>query len=496
MASWTRTDTRGRFGYFGLQEGRYTLRVRAERYVAVEYGQLSAADAPKDIRLEKGVRFTANMRLWRSSAMEGTLLDEFGEPAPNITVQLSRREFAAGRHRLVPVGGLLQQAVTDDLGHYRIPGISAGSYYVVGLSGAYTDRADVGGFAATYYPGTDESNAAVAVSVAAGADSTATFQLTAARTFAVSGRILDAMGAPSRGRSIVTLSTPDRLLTQEMNVIRATASADGTFVMRNVPEGSYTLQALGSPSDAGGPPAFGWTSVNVIDHPEDDVVVRLGTGTRLRGKVVLDDEQSAPPRRDEIRVSAVPVQFDSSPLLGGPTPSRTFDDLTFEMTHLTGMRRILVSVSNPHWSLRRITLDGNDVTDAPLDVGDNDTSGVVVYPTTAVTRVTGTVTDGRGPIASYSVLIFSADPTKWGDRSRFVAVARPTQTGEFDLRGMPSEDYLAIALPRLEGNEWQDPEFLRQVRSEATSLSLGDGESKALTLILRRGLHSIDREQR
>jgi len=83
-------------------------------------------------------------------------------------------------------------------------------------------------------------------------------------------------------------------------------------------------------------------------------------------------------------------------------------------------------------------------------------------------------------------VVFASDPTKWIDRSRFVLLARPTQQGRFDVRGMPPEEYLAIALPNVVGGEWQDPEFLQQLRGQATSFVLTEGESRTLQLKLKK----------
>ena len=50
---------------------------------------------------------------------------------------------------------------------------------------------------------------------------------------------------------------------------------------------------------------------------------------------------------------------------------------------------------------------------------------------------------------------------------------------------LPPEDYLAVALPDVNGIEWMDPEFLKSIASLATSFTLQDGESKMLALKLK-----------
>jgi hypothetical protein len=231
---------------------------------------------------------------------------------------------------------------------------------------------------------------------------------------------------------------------------------------------------------------FGWQPVAVGDTDVDDVLLRITGGTSLLGRFVLEDTSTAPPRAEQLRVTAIPVEFDSAPIAGGPPPSQTRDDLTFEVRSLSGLRRVLVTVSSPEWALKKITANGIDITDSAVDLREKNVEGAEVLLTPKVSRLTGTVSDDKGFIVDYAVIVFASDPTKWLERSRFVLMARPTQQGRFTVQSLPPEEYLAIALPNVSGNEWQDPEFLHQVRAQATLFTLGEGESKTLDLKLKR----------
>src|SRR5262249_12509878 len=154
-----RADARGRFEYTSLPAQRYTLQVQAQRYVTLEYGQKRPGESGIQIDLRDGGDFRADMTLMRGSAIEGTVYDEFGDPAPGLSMWLGQRRYVMGRHRLAGGlgGGSLMAAPSDDRGRYRIAGVTPGDYYVWALSGVYTDANEVGGFAPTYYPGTADS---------------------------------------------------------------------------------------------------------------------------------------------------------------------------------------------------------------------------------------------------------------------------------------------------------------------------------------------------
>ncbi len=137
------TGADGRFVFHGLPPGQYQLTASLTGYIAsVNAGGgagasgiaalLAAASgpqggAPTALALKEG-EFATNvkMRLWKQAVVSGMVLDDAGEPAIGISVQLARRVMVAGRARYVPGSS----AKTDDRGMYRIPGLAPGNYLV------------------------------------------------------------------------------------------------------------------------------------------------------------------------------------------------------------------------------------------------------------------------------------------------------------------------------------------------------------------------------
>jgi hypothetical protein len=67
------------------------------------------------------------------------------------------------------------------------------------------------------------------------------------------------------------------------------------------------------------------------------------------------------------------------------------------------------------------------------------------------------------------------------DSTEDAVIYAPTYT----VRALPpGQRYLAVAVDYLEQGEQQDPEFLERIRSRASSVSLSDGDQKALDLTL------------
>ena len=82
---------------------------------------------------------------------------------------------------------------------------------------------------------------------------------------------------------------------------------------------------------------------------------------------------------------------------------------------------------------------------------------------------------GRDPRYYWAVLVAEAAA---GDTPLMVGVAFIGQDtlaqrdGAFEIKGLPSGNYLAVAVEYLEEGQDRDPEFLRQMRSYATSVQL------------------------
>ena len=482
-----RTDAEGRFELPNIVAGSYQLTATAEGFVRSDFGQRSASEPGQRIELADGQQFNeANITLQRTSAIEGQILDEFGDPVPGVTVQLAQVQFVAGKRRLMPVGGPAPRP-TDDLGRFRLFGLAPGDYYALALSGPFANQeVSAAGFAVTFYPGTIVPTDAKAVHVGLGTDTTGvTFALQPTALSAISGVAVDAEGQPVASANIMLVQTSNGDV-RAMVVARGLAGPDGAFRFRNVAQGTYVLQAFGRPIGGGnlGKAPFGALPVTVAGD-RADLRLSILPGAVARGRIIFEGDGTAL-KPGMVMVNFAPVEFVTSPVAGGPPNSVTREDWTFEVQNQSGLRVPRPNIGAPGWSLKSVMLAGKDVTDTALDFRNGDLSGLEITFTNRAAAVTGTVTDADAPARDFTVVLFADDASLWTFPSRFLGLARPNPAvpGGFRFAGLPPSAYLAVALPSVNGSEYEDPEFLQALRPFATRVVLNDGDIKTLELKL------------
>jgi hypothetical protein len=83
------------------------------------------------------------------------------------------------------------------------------------------------------------------------------------------------------------------------------------------------------------------------------------------------------------------------------------------------------------------------------------------------------------------VLIFAQERARWtAPFNRYLLRIQAADDGAFKVGTLPAGDYYAIALDHADPAGWQDPEFLENLVRQASTVSLGAGETQTLNLKL------------
>ena len=492
------TDADGRYEIRDLAAGRYSIRVTRSPFLAWSYGQ-TQPDTPGTpvVVADSQTADHIDIRLFRGAVITGRITDDFGEAVPSARVTLMRPQFRRGERTLAAATSV----TTNDLGEYRMFGLSPGQYYVSAMSPqpglmigpaaddqAADDQAARSGYAPTFYPGTAMTASAQKLTVGlAQTLSEIDVALVAARTAIISGTAVDSQGRPIPG--IVQIRPHGG--TAGLGAPGSLIQPDGTFSIPNIYPGEYALLVNGPRGPQGirpdQPPGFALAYVTVNGEDVTGVQLVPVTPVSLTGRVSFDDQDAAQQvKPSAVRVATLAATVGDAGLgIGsGGNLLPVNDDFTFVMKTTPGRMAIRATASG--WLVKAIRVNGRDVTDTDLDVGGQGLTGVDIEMTHRRQDVSGRVKDASGaPVANAVILIFAQDRARWtAPMRRYEERSRADADGRFNASSLPPGDYYAVAIDHTDTIEGQDPDLLARLIGDATSFALAPGDSRTLDLQL------------
>ena len=515
------TDAEGRYEFRDLPAGHFNLSASKAGYVTMQYGQVRPFEQGKTIDLvDAQVMDKADFLMPRGSVISGRLVDEFGDPMSEAMVVAMRSVWSGGRRRLQPSG---RSATTNDLGQFRIYGLSPGDYFVSATMRGGAEMAlemamamgvpggggPVGsnpnsGYAPTYFPGTSSGAEAQKITVVAGQEAANTdFALLPVRLAKVSGIVVSSEGKPVEGAMIT--AQPKSMDGAGM-MMGGTGRSDknGAFTIANVAPGDYVLQSLsfqiqmsgsggenmtftariGGGGEGGADSEVGSMPLSVSGEDVSNLVLVTAKGASASGRLTF--EGGAPPSGiTNIRVTPVSADGESGPTMMMGNANSVKADGTFELKGLLGSRLFRLMNLPAAWTVKSVRVNGADITDTGMEFKPGEAvTGVDIALTSKLSQVIGTVTGaGSEPVKDYTVVIFSDDPQRWLlPNTRYVAGRRPDLNGKFEVKPLPPGSYYAAAVEYLPSGEWNDPDVLERLKANAKKFTLDEGESKTLEL--------------
>jgi hypothetical protein len=475
------TDDDGRYEFKEVKAGRYTINATKGSYISLSYGQTRPLEAGTPLEIKDGPTVErVDFSLPRGAVITGRIFDEFEEPLSDVMVAPMRYQFVQGKRTLVGAG---RQSSTDDNGEFRLFGITPGQYY---LQATWRSNTPFGpgsenqpAYAPMFFPGVLDAAEAQRFTIGISQQlSDLVMALKPTKAVRISGTVLTSDGRPATGMLNVLRIAGMGFVGNLGAMIRP----DGSFQLNGVAPGEYQLRTF--PNGPSGPDAeTAMAKITVAGDDITDLQLVASKPVSVAGRVIVDAAaaQSLPA---SLFVAAFPMD---GPNFGGGGPGRVADDYTFVLKTAPGRARISLSNSPAGWSIRAVRLNGADVIDSGIEFKPNqNVRGLEVELTNKVSMVTGLVTTGRSEASrDYTAIAFPQDSDRWKDtNSRYIRTGRPDQDGRFKISGLPSGDYLLIAVDHINPGESSDPEFLERIRTKATRFSLFEGETKSIDLKL------------
>ena len=458
------TANDGRFTFAGLPAGHYIVSARKAGYAPTTFGQRRPDLPPIPIDLEAGDVFQdAELRMPRSAAISGRIIDEFGDPLELATVVASR----IVRKESFTVSVAAATAVTDDLGEYRLGGLPAGTY-IVTASTPKRGPAQI----RVYYPGVAARVQAQPIVVQAADERSATdFTFAPGRLAKLTIAFTDLKGEPANAVAMIANVSP-WLGDAGVNIVPMV----GSVVTPALEPGDWSIFAR---SPEGG---VGIARVS-IGSDDTSITMPLAKGGRVTGRIV--SETGSLPRDTPFIVEGF-ADLSSPAGLTVPWSARVNGSAPFELTELLGPRQIRARPAvAAGWFVTAVLQDGRNLLDETIDFKGGETlSGVQIVVSDRGGSVNGSAVGAEGaPLADYFVLVFPEETGPLARLRRLARASRSNQKGEFAIEHLPPGRYLGVALEEVDNAAPPTSEYVDRLRARATPFIVA--ERQTTTVILK-----------
>jgi protocatechuate 3,4-dioxygenase beta subunit len=446
---------------------------------------LAAGQELKDLRV----------RVQAAAVVRGRVTDEDGDPLPGAEVTVLRQTFVSGHHHWEQVGA----ERTNDLGEYRVAGLPAGIFYVSvtpppdfksliqagGASGAEPHTANAAektatAYQTTYYPGTTDRSQATPVQLHAGDDFPVNFSLVPGPSLSIRGSVVN---LPPRTSATIMLQSRDFNLVMTGGEMHK----DGSFVIRDVSPGSYTILATidGSPV-----PMMARQSLQVGSSNVDGVRLTPQPGAYVHGQMRLVTKGSTghfDPNQIFLALQPVEGAEDQNALVAVERFSNlahVSSDGSFEWKDVPpGSYYVQIvgdTSANEGWFLKSVTVGGREVSDSGVSVNGGAVALDLIASATGGS-VDGVVLNHKGETVGNAVVVAVPETRMRGRLDRYGKTVSD-QSGHFILRGVRPGDYTMLAWESVDGEAYYNPEFLKGFEAQGSAVRLEEGERKTVQL--------------
>lgn len=473
----TVTEDGGHFLFDDVDPGRYTLHGTRNGFVSQSYSSQGNTRRTTTLTLANGQKMKElTFKLTPQGVITGHVTDQDGEPLSNVELQRMAFRYIRGKKELQ----MMDMASSNDLGEFRIYGISPGKYILTAryrsndvwmpvkeraVGSAKAVQAMEQGYLPTYYPNAPNPESASQIEITAGATIHGidmTLQRT--RTVRVKGHVnLASLGV--QRNNVMLQMMPRGVRFSYMPVAMARISdANGSFEMRGIPPGAYVLTGF---LTTDGMRYSARVPVDAGNSNIEGVEVSFTPPGEIKGDLVV--EENGDLGSATVHVNLQP-KVDQS--IMGNVGSSVGNDLSFKIANVgQDAYEFYVSGLPEGFYLKSIRIGDEDVTESGADFTQGVPAGemtVTINPKGA--QIEGNVQNAKGENAAGATVTLIPDE-KHRSITWLYKTASTDQNGHFAIKGVRPGEYKIYAWEEVEYGAYQDPDFVKPHESAGADIS-------------------------
>jgi hypothetical protein len=490
----SRADGSGHFIFKNVEPGIYRLMAERPGFFSDDRNreyqpvfEVAAGDHVKNMPV----------RLMPAAAVSGAILDEYNDPVQDVEIRLMAAQMRLGQMYL----RLAAKATTDDRGEYRIPGLHPGKYYVLAeyKSKALTTLGSIVEnvnalqtvtdnrgrpltvempkvpdppytYAPLFYPDTTDFRQAQSLKLNPGDEIAANFLLISAPVVSIRGKVTNGMtGQPPKGASVSAFWTT---YMEGDGVPALVSSQDGSFEIRGVAPGSYTVRAGFTEDNQS---YAGEQTVEVSDQGAQNVQIAALPDFVAAGHVTVIGDVQKPKR--------VLIEFAGEGLTPRIRATANVPEFKFE-AQLRPARRYYAVVRNlrEDYYLKSLAIAGHELPpDNVVVSGIRGDMEIVLSPRGA--QIEGALFGAKDEPTRGSILLVP-DVAQPGPPDLYRRTSADSK-GKFSLRGVAPGSYRLLALESVNLDaEINEPDFLSRIGNRGQALIIEENGKYSVVLKL------------
>jgi 5-hydroxyisourate hydrolase-like protein (transthyretin family) len=504
------TDASGHYSIVGIEPGTYRVDANHTGFLDMEYNARRPGGPGTALDLARAQKMTGvDFRLTPHGVVSGKITDEDGDPLEGVQIQILRLVYSQGRKQLQQNGG----TSTNDLGEYRLSGITPGKYYLsaifrnrrptmAAVPDADTPQED---YVTTFFPGVTDIAAASPIEMAPGDQMQGVnLRLTKIRTVRVTGHAVDNTAppqpVPDGGRGAVIRTVNGEVMTAVTMPVNgriqlrlqprssfgpngmgtnAPVRADGTFEFPSVAPGSYYLIASSNQGGRNGA-RIARQPLDVGDSNIEGVNIAINPGADVSGHVRYDGDPPQPLPSLTVRLTP----RDTGMGIPAPQPAKVEADGSFHFDDVSpDLYNVTVSTP-PGLYLKSVRSGNNDVMVSGLDLA-NGAAPLDISMGLNPPQVTGSVVNAESgqPAVAVTVVLMPREKERQ-DQNYFYSTATTDRYGNFSFNRVTPGDYAVYAWEDVQYGQWFDPEFMKACEGKGETLTAKEASPVNVKLTL------------